>query len=316
MKHTHAPRPTDLVALMSFDGDVFENQAVTREALGKPSSPPHALAAAIQQWLGRGRRVWIDVRGRQIHGIATARPLASDEAWEIDTLVDASPGEDGVVAGLLAQAAEAAADAGVSRLLLRLHDGAPALAEAQRAGFAHALDEDLWVLEGDDSSESGAAPDGRFHVREVEGADLQSLFQLYNRALPIGARQALGMTFDEWHAAQERRWLGRGACELVADVDGRPRAVLRASASGQFTLLTEPGFEGCAPALYAAALNTFEDADHFLALQPSCLGTPGARLRDLGYQPRERYMLLVKRLAHPIFEAVPSTAGRTVPTRG
>ena len=34
MTQPHAPRPTDLVALVSFDGEVFENQAVTRERLG------------------------------------------------------------------------------------------------------------------------------------------------------------------------------------------------------------------------------------------------------------------------------------------
>ena len=75
MNGPHAPRPTDLVALVSFDGEVYENQAVTREGLGKPPAAPHALTATIQRWLGRGRQVWIDVRGRQIHGIATARPL-------------------------------------------------------------------------------------------------------------------------------------------------------------------------------------------------------------------------------------------------
>ena len=103
---THAPRPTDLVALVSFDGEVYENQAVTREGLGKPSATPHPLAAAIQQWLGRGRHVWIDVRGRQIHGIATARPLAGHDAWLVDTLVDAGAPDDHVVSALLAQYVE------------------------------------------------------------------------------------------------------------------------------------------------------------------------------------------------------------------
>jgi hypothetical protein len=310
--HTHAPRPTDLVALISFDGEVFENQAVTREALGKPSSPPHALAATIQQWLGRGRRVWIDVRGRQIHGIATARPLASDEVWEVDTLVDAG-GDDDVVGGLLAQASEAAVEAGVGRLILRLRDDAPALREAQRAGFTHALDEELWVLDRPARAPHDASVE---HVRDIEEADLQSLFQLYSRALPVGARQALGMTLDEWRGAQERRWLGRGAVEMLADEGGRARAALQASAHGQLTVLVEPGYEGLAGCLYAAAVETLSDAERVFALQPDCLGTPAPLLRDLGFEPRERYALLAKRIARPLFEAVPSAAGRTVPTRG
>lgn len=313
MTHTHAPRPTDLVALISFDGEVFENQAVTREALGKPSSPPHALAATVQQWLGRGRRVWIDVRGRQIHGIATARPLASDEAWEVDTLVDAGGGDAGVVGGLLAQASEAAAEAGVTRLLLRTREDAPALREAQRAGFLHALDEELWVLDRPARAPHDASLE---NVHEVDESDLHGLFQLYSRALPVQARQALGMTFDEWQAARERRWLGRGAREFVAHEDGRVRAALQASPHGQLTLLVEPGYERHAEGLYAAAIETLEDAERVLALQPACLGSPAPLFRDLGYEPRERYVLLAKRLARPIFEALPSAAGRTVPTRG
>ncbi|MGE0228383.1 MAG: hypothetical protein AB7I38_09280 [Dehalococcoidia bacterium] len=313
MTHTHAPRPSDLVALMSFDGEVFENQAVTREALGKPSSPPHALAATVQQWLGRGRRVWIDVRGRQIHGIATARPLASDDAWEIDTLVDAGADEDGVVGGLLAQASEAALEDGVARILLRVRDEAPALREMQRAGFVHALDEELWVLDRPARSPHDA---GREGVRAVAEADLHALFQLYGRTLPVGARQALGMTYDEWCAVQERRWLGRGSVELVATEDDRARGVVQAAPHGQLTLLVEPGCERHADGLYAAAVDAFEDAARVLALQPAGSGTPSAFLRNLGFQPRERYVLLVKRLSQPIFEAIPTAAGRTVPTRG
>lgn len=312
MTHTHAPRPTDLVALMSFDGEVFENQAVTREALGKPSAPPHALAAAIQQWIGRGRRVWIDVRGRQIHGIATARTLASDEAWEIDTLVDAGEDDD-VVPGLLAQASEAAVEAGVSRLLLRLREDAPALPDARRAGFTHALDEELWVLDRPARAPHDARPD---NVRAIEEADLHALFQLYNRAFPVGARQALGMTIEEWQAVQERRWLGRGAAEFLVSADGRARGALQASVHGQLTVIAEPGHESCSAGLYAAAARTLEDAERVLALEPVCPGTPAAFLRELGFEPQERYVLLTKRLARPIFEAIPSAAGRTVPTRG
>lgn len=316
MTHPHAPRPTDLVALMSFDGEVFENQAVTREAIGKPSAAPHALAATIQQWLGRGRRVWIDVRGRQIHGIATARPLASDEAWEIDTLVDASAGEDDVVGGLLAQASEAAIEAGVTRLLLRTRAESPALREAHRAGFAHAVDEDLWISGRPASPTTAAAADTPVRVRDAEESDLHPLFQLYNRTLPVGARQALGMTLDEWRAVQERRWLGRGARELVADEDGHLRAAIQATPNGQFTLLAEPGFDRCAGALYAAAIEAFDSGARLLALQPECLGTPVGVLREHGFEPGDRYVLLAKRMTRPVLETIPSAAGRTVPTRG
>jgi hypothetical protein len=314
MTHTHAPRPTDLVALVSFDGEVYENQAVTREGLGKPSAAPHALAATIQQWLGRGRHVWIDVRGRQIHGIATARALSEPDAWEIDTLVDAGAADEDVAGALLAQASEAAVEAGVSKLLLRMHADAPALAEAQRAGFARAVNEELWVAEHLDAPPEEDA--GAITVRDVDESDAFALFQLYNRALPIDARQALAVTFEEWQAAQERRWLARGSSELVACEGDRVRGVLQASPGGQFSLLVEPGFDAAAAALYQAAASHLESAERLLALQPSCVGTPVSVLRGLGYEPVEEFVLLSKRMVRPLMDAIPATAGRTVPTRG
>jgi hypothetical protein len=314
MTRTHAPRPTDLVALVSFDGEVYENQAVTREGLGKPPAAPHALAATIQRWLGRGRQVWIDVRGRQIHGIATARTLASNEAWAIDTLVDAGEAGDGVVEALLAQACDAAAEAGVSRLLLRMRTDAAALPDALRAGFTLAMHEELWVAE---QPAAPAAPSsGAILVREAEEADQFALFQLYNRALPIAARQALAVTFEEWQAVQERRWLARGGHEQVAYEGGRLRAMLQVSPGGQLTLLVEPGFEDGAERLYAAAAEHLTGASRVIALQPMCAGTPGSLLSARGYRPADEYVLLARRTTRLLTEAVRSTAGRTVPTRG
>ncbi len=37
MTHTHAPRPTDLVALISFDGEVFENGATENNVEASPA---------------------------------------------------------------------------------------------------------------------------------------------------------------------------------------------------------------------------------------------------------------------------------------
>jgi hypothetical protein len=313
MNVPHAPRPTDLVALVSFDGEVYENQAVTREGLGKPPAAPHALVATIQRWLGRGRQVWIDVRGRQIHGIATARPLASPDAWVIDTLVDAGEPGDGAVGALLAQASEAAIEAGVMRLLLRMRADAPAIIDAQRAGFRPAVHETLWVAT---TIEEGAPTSHAVVVREVEEADQFALFQLYNRALPIDTRQALAVTFEEWQAVQERRWLARGCHELVAYEDGQLRASVQAATSGQLSLLVEPGRELAGASLLASVHARLDEARPVLALQPMCAGTPAALLAAHGYRPAEEYVLLARRTAALLAEPVRKAAGRTVPTRG
>lgn len=315
MTRTHAPRPTDLVALVSFDGEVYENQAVTRDGLGKPSAAPHALAATIQHWLGGGRHVWIDVRGRQIHGIATARPMSGQDAWLIDTLVDAGAADEDVVGALLRQASEAAIEAGVSKLLLRMRAGAPALPDALRAGFARVMQEELWAAATPPTDLPAETAEG-ISVRPVEDSDAFALFQLYNRALPIESRQAFAVTFEEWQSVQERRWLGRGGRELVACEGGQVRGTLQASSGGQFTMLIEPGFEAAATGLYAAAATQFEESERLLALQPACAGTPASMLQAYGYQPGDQFVLLSKRMTRPLMEAIPAAAGRTVPTRG
>ena len=295
MTAPHAPRPGDLVALVSFDGDVYANQAVTRDRLGKPAAAPHALAAAIEQWLGR-RPVWIDVQGRQVRGIATARELARRDVWEIDTLVDATDGTGDVVAGLLRQATTAAAEAGVTRLLLRTASDAPAVVEARRAGFRLALEERLWtrtVRRGPLTSDVGN------EVREAAAeADAYFAFQLYSQALPFEARQALGMTFDDWQAAQDRRW-EKGGRELLAFRDGRARAGARV-ASTQLTLLGETGYDDAAAAVLSRAERHLEV--RAVALQPECGATPAGVLREHGFEPGPSYSLLALRTQRPVRE--------------
>jgi len=76
-------------------------------------------------------------------------------------------------------------------------------------------------------------------VREAEEADAYFEFQLYGAALPFEARQALGMTFEDWQAAADRRWAKNGHA-LLAFADGRARAALRGTPE-QGTLIAEAG---------------------------------------------------------------------------
>ncbi len=306
-RRAHTPRPSDLVALVTFDGEVYENQAVTRERLARPSSAPHPFNAAIEQWLGGRRRTWIDVRGRQINGIATARELSSDRAWLIDTLVDASTAPaQGVVAALLRQAIEAATQHRVTHVLLRTAADGPALADALRAGFKPALVEQLWSG-SPPARDTSSRPQAT--VREDGDEDAFALFQLYNRALPIEGRQALALTFEQWQAIQERRWLGRGSHGYVAvdgtDSRGRNRvcAALRvapAGETGQFDLLADAdGLDGAA-ALLDLAAERLADARQVLALVPCCAAPLERLLRERGLQPGAEYTLLSRQTAKPV----------------
>jgi hypothetical protein len=314
MTQPHPPRATDLVALISFDGEVFENQAITRDRLGKPHPAPHAIAATVQHWLGIGRRVWIDVDGRQIQGIATARELANHEAWEIDTLVDASGADaPGITEALLRQAADAAADAGVGRLLLRLRHDAPALSGARRAGFIPALEEHLWVGTPDALEPQHT----QLTVREASQEDAFLEFQVYSRTVPADARRVLGMTFDEWTAMQERRWMGRGGRDYLVTADAHPCGALHVG-GGQFSMLVEPAASGAADVMLRTAVMHLNGEQTVLALLPAC-SSPAPLMREHGFEHEATYVLLGLRTQSVAREGIRETVrvrGSVVPTSG
>jgi hypothetical protein len=308
----HEPRATDLVALVTFDEEVRENLAVTREHLGHEQPPPRPLSAAIEQWLHLGRHTWVSVEGREVHGIATARELGDASAWEIDTLIDAGeehgPGasaETPVLVDLLSRAGVAAAEAQVTRVLLRTPSTVAASA-AIRAGFRAAVPQRLWAcyhLEpGDEHS--------RVNVRAADEADEHAAFSLYMRAVPAETRSMVAMTLGEWQSLQEERWPGRGGVTLAAECDGHVIGHMRCSpGTGQVQLLVDPErADSAAEALLDAAVEVI-DADQVLVLCET--GAPQERILERrGMRVRQEYQLLVKRTTTPVAEAaaVPANA--------
>lgn len=311
MTDTRAPRPTDLVALVTFDGEVRENLAVTRERLAEPTTAPKPLSAAIEQWLHLGRRTWVSVAGRQIRGIATARELGARCAWEIDTLIDADDRRaDGrVIADLLRQAAVAAAQGEATHLLLRTAEDSPAAEAALRCGFSPVIAERLW---------SGqlvpSVAESSIEVRDLYDADTFAVFQLYSRAWPIAARQALAMTIDEWRAVQDARWQERGGA-LAASRDGRIVAAARyGRGSGQFSLVAEAGTGVAIDALLAALATRLSDAERHLALVSREAGIDEKALHRAGLAPIADYRLYCRRIAQVARDEGYVRAG--IPVRG
>ncbi|MDA1002797.1 MAG: hypothetical protein O3B31_05540 [Chloroflexi bacterium] len=326
MSDTHAARPTDLVALVTFDGEVRENRAVTREALGREPEAPRPLSAALEQWLGLGRQTWVTVQGRSVQGIATARDLSAKSAWIIDTLIDADR-EDAagdVLRDLLRQAAVAAERARVTHILLRTPADSPAIEAALRAGFVGALHERVWRGRTFDpaaaSDRAGASTSGdpAVAVRPATDADTLALFQLYSRALPIEARQALAMTLDEWQALRERRWCAHGS-ELVAVANDRVVGALRfGDERAQIELTLEPEAHAAAAghALLDATCAALDGERGALALVPMTAAASEHVLRERGFAPDGEYVLLSRRVARPVRSAVPARAGVAIPTSG
>ncbi|MYE32012.1 MAG: hypothetical protein F4X80_05030 [Chloroflexi bacterium] len=306
--------PNDLIAFVTFDGHVYANQAVTRERLGQPPESAHALKAALAHWMRR-RHVWLEVEGRRIQGIATARPLAAPTAWEIDTLVDASdPGaEETVVRSLLQQAQQDALDDEVTHLLVRLRANAPAVVGAMRAGFTQALGEQLWrapVLRG------LAVANRAITVEMASDADEHDLFMLYNRAVPVSARSAIAMTHREWRATREDHWLSRRSTSFVARAEGQIIGSARIAAARDRTnieLLTAPEASGAAGALLAAVAPLCKRGQPVLALAPAVAGSAASELRASGFEPDEEFAVLSKRMARPVEETVTVSAGVAVP---
>ncbi|MSQ29031.1 MAG: hypothetical protein EXR68_00860 [Dehalococcoidia bacterium] len=296
MSATRPPRPTDLVALVTFDGEVRENQAVTRDRLGKAHGTPRPLSAAVEQWLHLGRQTWVSLQGRSIVGIATARELSTPTAWELDTLIDAGDDPD-VLADLLRQAAESAARANVTHVLLRTSSGGPAARQAHRASFVKALDERLWG----GRLQIGATAEG---VRDWREGDELACFQLYGRALPVTARSVLAMTREEASAVHERRWHERGRA-FVAEREGRIAGLARVARSGgQFSLMVEPGQPEVARALLATVSEHLGITAVHRALIPTCGADEERALRDAGFEPGNEFTLFCHRAARPVLDEV------------
>jgi hypothetical protein len=258
--------------------------------------------------------MWINVAGREVRGIATARDLNAKSAWVIDTLIDAAGADSGdeVVADLLGQASAAAAKAEVTHLLLRTLTDAPAREPATRAGFRPALVERLW------SGVPRLQPNAcEVSVRPFTESDEGGVFQLYGRATPAQARAQLGMTRKEWLALRDRRWM-RGGAELVAERDGSLTGLASFRAQDdrvQLDMLVAPDDGSTASALLAAALEGHEAREVF-ALVPRGAVAVEQALSDAGLGPSTEYVQLSHRLARPVLADAPQRTVMPIPTGG
>jgi hypothetical protein len=294
-------RPTDLVALVSFDGRIYPNEAKTRDRLGREESSPSPLESALEQWFSfaTGRHTWISVRGSTLRGLISARRRSSNAAWEVDCLINATEDES-VCLSLLDRVSEEAGRCGAEKVFLRLPADSGVVPIARRAGFVSCVVEDLYSHQGPVSAErrDGAGP--TLPLRRRARADAYPLFQLYNAAVPEPVRSVEAATFAEWLAAQERHWLTRRSAQLVLERDGGLGAWIRTAAAddiGRFDLLVHPQEKDLLKALLIAALTRLSGQGVLLTLVPEYQEPLARLLERLGFERQDRYVVMAKRTA-------------------
>jgi hypothetical protein len=311
MSRTRAVRPTDLVALVSFDGKVYPNEARPWDRLGSEPATPNLLGSAVEQWFSfaTGRQTWISIQGQTIRGLISARRRGARTAWEVDCLIAAAADGERVALSLFEQLSAGAVRAGAHKLFLRVEAGSDMLAPARRAGFVPYVTEHL--LRTDAPPPADVTLPAGLTLRARERADEQALFLLYNRVAPADVRMIEAMTLAEWRAAAERRSGGRGTADLVAEREGRVVGWLRTARDGEvgrLDLVLDPAEWSAAAALAAWALRDLGKVRPVFVVVPAYARPVLERLQRLGFAPSGEYALLAKRLAQPVRAGQPVRA--------
>jgi hypothetical protein len=305
--------PTDLLALVAHgSSSSYENHAWPRERLGTREAQP-TLSVLRDQLLafGKQRSAFVSVRRQKLQALVGTRHRGSRQAWEVDYLVDCVD-DTAVVGELLTQAVTSAGENGAEKVFLRLTADTDLIVPAREAGFVPYQEEVLYILQ----SPLRETP---IACRPASPADSYPLFRLYTASTPEPTRRHEAVTYSEWQAAMERRWMRNGV-HLVVEQDGQLKGAVRASRLAQgvlFDLTLRSDALSCATGLLAAANRTIDGAyagGPMLALTPSTDEGLARRLEDAGFQVAGEFVSLVHRTTRPLSlpRAVPAVAKNAV----
>jgi len=314
MAGVRSVRPTDLVALVAYDGKIFPNEAITRDRVGKEASP-HPLETAIEQWFSfaTGRHTWISVKGATLRGLVSARKRGSNIAWELDCLIQTEQ-TTGVMLNLLDQVTEDAGRAGAEKIFLRVDADSEILHDASSAGFALYMREHLFVAEGPGDVPMPSFDEG-VAFRRWSKADAHDTFRLYNRATPEPVRMTEAATFREWTASRERISPNRGTRQWVLQDQDGVAAWLRTAADGElgrFDVVADVAATGLLDNLIDAACARLAEQSLLLTLVPDFAVAVVDRLRQRGFTEQGEYVVLARRTVRPIPVAEPAKAAAPV----
>ncbi|MEE8386834.1 MAG: hypothetical protein V3S01_13045 [Dehalococcoidia bacterium] len=303
--------PTDLMALVSYNGRVYPNEAKTWDRLNPQGSDngPHPLETAIEQWFSfaTGKHTWVSVRGATIRGLVSARRRAKRTAWEVDCLIDADEDKD-IILSLLSRMTSGLTKLGAERVFLRLAAESPLVEVTRRAGFFAYSQEALYCA---DQTGPQLAPNAS-PLRPRTRGDALGLFQLYNQGVPNNIRAIEGTTLREWQAALEP-WGGRPK-DFILEENNLIDTWLRILSGhrGRFSLLTHPR-SPCLEAVLQFALARLAGSRCLLCLVPSYDVSLARSLEQAGFSAGEQYVRLAKRLLKPIEELAPEAMRPALP---
>ena len=312
-------RPTDLVALVAYDGRVYPNEALTRDRIGTEAAP-HPLETALEQWFSfaTGRHTWISVKGATLRGLVSARRRGSKAAWEIDCLIDAAEHDPSVLTSLLDQVARDAGRAGAEKVFLRVASGSDVAKTASRCGFVPYLAERLLATPepwsgGSSGERRSSGPSLGRGLRRWGRADAYPTFRLYNLWTPASVRRVEAATFREWLAARERLSPPRGTRQWAVERDGRIAGWLRTAADGElgrFDLMADPSSPELLDPLIDAALARLGEQSALLTLAPEFALGLCERLERRGFVQRGEYLALARHTTRPVGLPALATATR------
>jgi hypothetical protein len=255
---------------------------------------------------------WWNGSGIQLGGLVSARTRAGRRVWEIDHFylpagdLSAPANGDGIsevqekaTLELLEQLIQLAGCRSAERIFFRLPSNNPAICLAQRTGFFPYFEEILMEGAGRTNTENDATLANNFRVRQPE--DEYPLFQLFSATTPVTAREALGLTFDQWRDAQEpctkgrQEWLRESNGKIVGWLELRPR---RNIVEGR--LMARLDYPDVLSEMVSFATSN-PGTQRWLV--PNYQGRVCDQLRYRGFQEMARYTMLVKTVAAPVMQS-------------
>jgi hypothetical protein len=266
---------------------------MTRDRIGTLDSP-HPLETAIEQWFSfaTGRHTCVSVKGATLRGLVSARKRASKQAWEIDCLINADEGDNGVLMSLLDQITEAAGRSGAMRLFLRLPADSESEHSARRSGFSPYLREQMFSREAPHPPAKASS-----EVRRRGKADPYPAFQIYSRVVPPEVRRIEGITFDDWAASQES--LGRTR-QYVLDDGGTIRGTLRVAGDGDVGRFEVLGDAASSGVLVEAALAKVANRKRAITIAPEYDVALARHLERRGFEPGPEFTVMARRTVRTV----------------